>query len=889
MSDNEGGEVGGLKGSLSGRCIINDRQLFKRAVLSKIVCNQMIGVLAALEAVCHRNRSRAVQRVNTGCSAVFRLYLRGNVQDGAVLRQVFALCVSQGGLVSGSERNTCHTVSLCGAAECGQRLTVECNRAVRQGKHCTVLCTGESSYHIAGERYRAYGGVCGQIKRQRILAGNRSQLGAVGRNRCGAVLYRNRCGNLGAVRCSDGGRAVVGRSRCSTAAARSTAAACTAAAARLGGKGCGDSNVICRHGEGVGQGGRGNRLVECGLRCQRQGFQLIAACGCCSERYRVAGLGACRRSGNAAVFGLIGRDCVGLVEQIVGVDRQSFCYVADNRFKAAVLLGDGNNGIRSRLLEFRLNFFGGADTVCARRERQLDRAVLANLSGCAVDCTGVGWLNRCGVGEVAGAVRAGDCCVVLLKVGEVNADGLVGIECVNINWIDKIYTINLYSSIVFCCGNVTLGNRPLFDHLLGVWCCSEGDFTAVRLLGLRVNRGVVNLGGQMAVLTNGAESKLIACRNLKVYGCSNILVRTDFAFRIGFGVSGSFFAVYFPLFNLIASLRRCMEGDFLILINGYAFCRHSLCLDFHAVDIIQRIRYRAVAGRSGSLGSVGIALGKCSADGQIVGQFADGVNAVGFLLYGAVYNPVIEVIAAFCACLQLNLAAAGNLGQIVHSFAVYGCNDRAMLHFRCCNRKCGTVGLERNLGILSDGEGIAAVSVELSCFNSLAVHLIGLARGGSIACLGRYRNPGIAGDAVAALERLGKRLGGIVRINRLIACGQFTFQRQRVAVALKYGSQINILHANLNRERVGAVIVRGAGRITVCTAFRENPLLEVPAGVRRCGEVELCTAGNVSREVLEAFGAIFIRAFECTALLILNGSIQFGIGGLEVNQNRCRF
>ena len=577
------------------------------------------------------------------------------------------------------------------------------------------------------------------------------------------------------------------------------------------------------------------------------------------------------------------------MEQIVGVDRQSFRYVADNGFKAAVLLSYGNNGIRSRLLEFGLDFLGGADTVCARRERQLDRTVLANLSGCAVDCTGVVRLNRRGVGELAGAVRAGDCCVVLLKVGEVNADGLVGIECVNINWIDKIYTINLYSSIVFCCGNVTLGNRPLFDHLLGVWCCSEGDFTAVRLLGLRVNRGVVNLGGQMAVLTNGAESKLIACRNLKVYGCSNILVRTDFAFRIGFGVSGSLFAVYFPLFNLIASLRRCMEGDFLILINGYAFCRHSLCLDFHAVDIIQRIRYRAVAGRSGSLGSVGIALGKCSADGQIVGQFADGVNAVGFLLYGAVYNPVIEVIAAFCACLQLNLAAAGNLGQIVHSFAVYGCNDRAMLHFRCCNRKCGTVGLERNLGILSDGEGIAAVSVELSCFNSLAVHLIGLARGGSIACLGRYRNPGIAGDAVAALERLGKRLGGIVRINRLIACGQFTFQRQRVAVALKYGSQINILHANLNRERVGAVIVRGAGRITVCTAFRENPLLEVPAGVRRCGEVELCTAGNVSREILEAFGAIFIRAFECTALLILNGSIQFGIGGLEVNQNRCRF
>ena len=474
-----------------------------------------------------------------------------------------------------------------------------------------------------------------------------------------------------------------------------------------------------------------------------------------------------------------------------------------------------------------------------------------------------------------------------------NADGLVVIECVNINWIDKIYTINLYSCIVFCCSNVTRGNRPLFNHFTGVGVCGEGDFTAVRLLGLRVNHGVVNLGGQMAVLISSAESKLIACRNLKVYGRSNILVRTDFAFRIGFGVSGSLFAVYFPLFNLIASLWRCMEGDFLILIDGYASCRHSLGLNFLTVDIIQRVFYGAVAGCSGSLGGVGSALDKFSVDGQIAGQFADGVSAVGLcrslILSSTVYNPVLEMPAAVCVCLQLNLAAAGNLGQIVHSFAVYGCNDCAMRHFRCGNRKCGTVGLERNLGVLGDGESIAAVSVELSCFNSLAVHLIGLARGGSIACLGRYRNLCIAGDAFTALERLGERLGGIVRINRLIACGQFTFQRQRVAVALEYGSQINILHANLNRERVGAVIVRGAGRITVCTAFRENPLLEMPAGVRRCGEVELCTAGNVNREVLEAFGAIFIRAFECTALLILNGSIQFGIGGLEVNQNRCRF
>ena len=278
-------------------------------------------------------------------------------------------------------------------------------------------------------------------------------------------------------------------------------------------------------------------------------------------------------------------------------------------------------------------------------------------------------------------------------------------------------------------------------------------------------------------------------------------------------------------------------------------------------------------------------------DGQIAGQFADGVSAVGLcrslILSSTVYNPVLEMPAAVCACLQLNLAAAGNLGQIVHSFAVYGCNDRAMLHFRCGNRKCGTVGLERNLGVLGDGEGIAAVSVELSCFNSLAVHLIGLARGGSIACLGRYRNLRITGDAFAALERLGERLGGIVRINRLIACGQFTFQRQRVAVALEYGSQINILHANLNRERVGAVIVRGAGRITVCTAFRENPLLEVPAGVRCCGEVELCTAGNVSREVLEAFGAIFIRAFECTACLRGNRSVQHSFSGLEEYRYDC--
>ena len=119
-----------------------------------------------------------------------------------------------------------------------------------------------------------------------------------------------------------------------------------------------------------------------------------------------------------------------------------------------------------------------------------------------------------------------------------NADGLVVIECVNINWIDKIYTINLYSSIVSA-AVMSPWVTVHFSTIFGVWCCSEGDYTAVWLLGLRVNRGVVNLGGQMAVRISGAESKLIACRNLKVYGRSNILVRTDFAFRIGFGVSGS--------------------------------------------------------------------------------------------------------------------------------------------------------------------------------------------------------------------------------------------------------------------------------------------------------------------------------------------------------------
>ncbi len=50
-------------------------------------------------------------------------------------------CASvRGGLVSGSDRNTCHTIGLCGAAECGQRLTVECNRCRSAGvKRCAVL------------------------------------------------------------------------------------------------------------------------------------------------------------------------------------------------------------------------------------------------------------------------------------------------------------------------------------------------------------------------------------------------------------------------------------------------------------------------------------------------------------------------------------------------------------------------------------------------------------------------------------------------------------------------------------------------------------------------------------------------------------------------------
>ncbi len=56
---------------------------------------------------------------------------------------------------------------------CRVRLSV--SRSVQPlpfgGVSAAPFFTGESSYHIAGERYRAYGGICGQVKRQRILAG----------------------------------------------------------------------------------------------------------------------------------------------------------------------------------------------------------------------------------------------------------------------------------------------------------------------------------------------------------------------------------------------------------------------------------------------------------------------------------------------------------------------------------------------------------------------------------------------------------------------------------------------------------------------------------------------------------------------------------------------
>ncbi len=69
-------------------------------------------------------------------------------------------------------------------------------------------------------------------------------------------------------------------------------------------------------------------------------------------------------------------------------------------------------------------------------------------------------------------------------------------------------------------------------------------------------------------------------------------------------------------------------------------------------------------------------------------------------------------------------------------------------------------------------------------------------------------------------------------------------------------------------------------QITDAVDFTKLDLVLLGGGSDR-EQMLVCEKLKTIREVLEAFGAIFIRAFECTALLILNGSIQFGIGGLE--------
>ena len=83
--------------------------------------------------------------------------------------------------------------------------------------------------------------------------------------------------------------------------------------------------------------------------------------------------------------------------------------------------GEGLAGDRAQLIIHRVAEVGRCVCRGVRRICTLDRAVLANLSGCAVDCTGVVRLNRRGVGEFAGAgaVRAGNLGIVLYKVGEV--------------------------------------------------------------------------------------------------------------------------------------------------------------------------------------------------------------------------------------------------------------------------------------------------------------------------------------------------------------------------------------------------------------------------------------------------------------------------------------
>ena len=67
----------------------------------------------------------------------------------------------------------------------------------------------------------------------------------------------------------------------------------------------------------------------------------------------------------------------------------------------------------------------------------------------------------------------------------------------------------------------------------------------VKVISLPFNAWSELSGGQTAVLI----SSLIACRNLKVYGRSNILVHTDFAF----GLVLEFPAVFLPFTSLCST------------------------------------------------------------------------------------------------------------------------------------------------------------------------------------------------------------------------------------------------------------------------------------------------------------------------------------------------
>ena len=453
------------------------------------------------------------------------------------------------------------------------------------------------------------------------------------------------------------------------------------------------------------------------------------------------------------------------------------------------------------------------------------------------------------------------------------AEALVAVQRVGEYRIDESNAVLGDSFGIFRLREVAVGDSPVIDHLAIRNAGGKGQLGLVikRFAGFKAL--VVCCGSDVV----GIIVNLILCCRLELCRSGNIALGGQLAARVvlavGFWIAR---AVFEPLFYRRALVRYNGEQDLLALVDVNTVFGYVLGFYFIAVNVVQGVLHLAAVCRR-NVGSCRI-LVVCleyRLDSQCAVELINGVNtggAVGLVMdvLAIGIDPLYKAPAAVCVCLDLNLAVAGDFFSILRCAAIDQNGNRTVFSIinGCVYRISRTGGFELDRGVFGEGERILAL-IRVGEINFRAVHLILCILCHSVTRLGCNGDPGVAGEG--SLVRYDVRNSLVFAVLGGVACVQVAVKCQRVVVTHEVGGDSNVGNADTNGQRI-------FGRINAFLIIvLANPLIEVPARIRFCGERKFRILAGRYRER----GNLFTG--DRTGAFIVDLGIQNGLCNLEIN------